>query len=324
MTAAELKLSGLATGLTALVAVLAADRFAVEAQRHLVEQRRQVADRVARFQPVITAVLQALADHDVPATPVKGVELLAGIWPYADARPMADIDVVVPPTLRSQAAAALVSADPHFAGPQFEGASAHEDTFLAWGDGSVGRTDGESADHNGRVELHPGWSEFLHGYVVEGFAVDRHSRPGELGGAPCMRLGRDGVAAHVIGHLGSTVVRCEVRAVNVIDVWFCDRAGVDWDHASRLLDECDARLAGPGLWLCQQLIPGVIPMGIVDRHLHRLPRAAHRRLDGATADETLRDPVSRTTALWRQAFARGSGERAAVLRQMATSKRLRR
>ena len=319
MTLAELQRSGFASGLTALAAELALDDFAADLAPYLSQQRQQVAARVERFRPVIASVLTTLAEVDVPATPVKGAELLNGIWPYPSARPMSDLDVIVPAELRAQATAALVAT-----GFTFDGTSPHEDTFLAWGNGSVGRTDGESADHNGRVELHPGWGEFIHGYVVHGFDISAHTAVRSLAGIDCARLDLAGVTAAVIGHLSSTVVRCEVRAVNLVDVWFCHAAGVDWACVAQLLDECDQRLTGPGLWLIAQLLPGVVPSTVVDRQVGRLPRAARRRLNDADPAATLRDASSRTTVGWRQAFTTTPAERAAVLRQMARSARVRR
>jgi hypothetical protein len=322
MSLPELRLSGLATGLTALISELALDDAAPELQPYLIEQRDQVAARVARFRPVIASTLRALAAVGVPATPVKGAELVNGIWPYPASRPMSDVDVVVPPRLRAQAAAALVAA-----GFTFEASSAHEDAFLAWGDGAAGRADGESVDHNGKVEVHPGWTEFLHGYVVPGFDIERHATAAQIAaqidGSDCARLDLAGVTAHVIGHLGSTVVRCEVRAVNVIDVLFCHRSGVDWDSVARLLGECDPRLTGPGLYVVDQLMPGVVPGALVGRELARLPTLARRRLTAVDAADTLRDPSTRTTLAWRQDFARSPSERAAIMRQGAGSKRLR-
>lgn len=319
MSLVDLRRTGFATGLTALAAELAFADFSTDLQPYLQQQREQVAARVERFRPIIGRVLTALAGVDVPATPVKGAELINGIWPYPAARPMSDIDVLVPVPLRAQAGAALVAA-----GFGFDGASVHEDTFLAWGDGSIGRTDGESVDHNGRVEIHPGWGEFIHGYVVRGLSIEAHTTVRPLGGIDCARLDLDGVTASVIGHLGSTVVRCEVRAVNLIDVWFCDRAGAEWPAVARLLDECDPRLAGPGLWLISRLLPGAVADALVDRQIARLPDAARRRLDGIDPASTLRDPSSRTTLGWRQAFALRPLERVAVLRQMGHSTRVRR
>jgi len=314
----ELQRIGFATGLTALAAELAVADFADDLQPYLRDQREQVALRVDRFRPIIGRVLAALAAVDVPATPVKGAELINGIWQSAAARPMSDVDVIVPPQLRAQAAAALVAE-----GFTCDGSSAHEDTFLAWGDGSVGRTDGEAAEHNGRIEIHPGWGEFIHGYVVRGSPIEAHTSVQELCGTECARLDLNGVTASVIGHLSSTVVRCEVRAVNVVDVWFCDAAGVDWSSVETLLDDSDPRLAGPGLWLASRLLPSVVPQHLVDRQVDRLPQSARRRLAGTEPSATLRDSSSRTTLGWRQAFAARTAERAAVLRQMARSKRVR-
>jgi Uncharacterised nucleotidyltransferase len=319
MTLAELQHAGFATGLTALAAEVAVDDFAVDLQPYLRQQRDQVAERVERFRPTIGRVLKALGDVDVRATPVKGAELVNGIWPFPSARPMSDVDVIVPVELRAQATAALVAA-----GFTFDGASPHEDTFLAWGDGSVGRTDGESVNHNGRVELHPGWGEFIHGYVVTGFPIDAHTAVRPLAGTDCARLDLNGLTAAVIGHLSSTVVRCEVRAVNVVDVWFCHAAGVEWQVVKTLLDECDPRLTGPGLWLIAQLLPNMVPTALVDQQVGRLPDAARRRLASLDPAATLRDASSRTTLGWRQAFTMRPGERADVLRQMAHSTRVRR
>jgi Uncharacterised nucleotidyltransferase len=319
MTLAELQRAGFATGLTALAAELAVDEFATDLQPYLHQQRDQVAARVERFRPVLAKVLKTLGDVAVPATPVKGAELINGIWPYPSARPMSDVDMIVPVELRAQATAALVAA-----GFTFDGASPHEDTFLAWGDGSTGRIDGESVNHNGRVELHPGWGEFIHGYVVHGFSIDAHTAVRPLAGAECARLDLDAVTAAVIGHLSSTVVRCEVRALNVVDVWFCHAGGVEWRAVSALLDECDPRLTGPGLWLMAQLLADVVPAELVDQQLERLSDVARRRLATLDPAATLRDASARTTLGWRQAFTMRPGERAAVLQQMARSARVRR
>lgn len=319
MSLAELRATGFATGLTAVVAELAAADFSDELRGYLLEQQQQVSARVERFRPILATVLATLGSIAVPATPVKGAELINGIWPWPSARPMSDIDIIVPVRLRAQASAALTGA-----GFVFDGSSQHEDTFTAWGDGSIGRTDGESIDHNGRVEVHPGWGEFIHGYVIHGLPIESHTTVRLLDGTECARLDLAGVTASVIGHLSSTVVRCEVRAINIVDVWFCKKAGADWPTVAALLDECDPRLAGPGMWMVSRLLPGVVPEEIVDRQVARLPAAARRRLDGLDPAATLRDRSSRTTFGWRQAFAMRGTERFAVLRQMARSKRVRR
>jgi hypothetical protein len=312
LTFAEWRVAGLATGLTALFGELfegtaALDPLDVATRHHLNEQRQQVRARVERFRPLVQRIADALSAADVPAVFVKGAELIDGVWPYPTARPMADVDVVVPAHLRAQAAAALVAA-----GCPWWTSTAYEDAFLAWGDGSAGRLDGESAEHNGRVEVHPGWVEFLHGYQVNGFDVFGLAEP--LNGR--LRLPLAALTAQVVGHLAATVVRGEVRALNVIDVSFCDRRGVDWQQVGGLLATVDARLSAPGLWIVDRLMPGVVPAEVVLLQMQRLPLPARRLLDATEPHQVFRDPAARTTAQWRQGFAMHPRERVEIVGQM--------
>jgi Uncharacterised nucleotidyltransferase len=312
MTLDQFRLAGLATGLTALLGELgtttsrpAAEDAAIH--RHIAEQGDQVRARVERFQQLKARVIDAFAAADVPAVFVKGAELIDGVWPYPLTRPMADLDVVVLPHLRAQAGAALVAA-----GCPWWTSTAYEDAFLGWGDGSTGRLDGESAEHNGRVEVHPGWLEFVHGYEVTGFDVIGTAQP--IDGR--LRLPLDALTAQVVGHLSATVVRAEVRALNTVDTLFCDRRGADWHHVSELLDRADPRLAAPGLWLVDRLIPGMVPGDVVAAQMQRLPATARRLLEATEPHAVFRDPNARTTFGWRQAFTIGPRERVRVVEQM--------
>ena len=314
-TLPDVQLSGLATGLTALATVVGVFEDAPpDVQTHLREQCRQVAARHHRFAALTPAVLAALADADIVAVPVKGAVLGgsaggAPAWPDPATRPMSDIDLLVPARHRAQAAAVLERS-----GWAMHAANPHEDTFLAWGGGGVGRTDGESVDHNGRIEVHPGWVEFLHGYTVRGFDIERYAVAQQEGG---VRLGEPALAAHVIGHLASTVVRAEVRAVNVLDVWFLHQRGLDWAAVASVMAAVDPRLTAPGLWLVDRLLPGVVPAAVLGAEMRRLPNGELLRRTETAA--VLRDPGERTSARWRSAFATSGTERAAVVRQLGRS-----
>lgn len=311
LTLDEFRIAGLATGLTALFGELFADTDAYELddaiRGHLREQRQQVSARVDRFRPLVPLLAEALSVADVPAVFVKGAALIDGVWDHPAARPMADLDVVVPAHLRAQAAAAVVSV-----GCPWWRSTSYEDAFLAWGDGGIGRLDGESADHNGRVEVHPGWVEFVHGYEVRGFDVIgvAEARDGRL------QLPLAALTAQVLGHLGATVVRGEVRALNVIDVWYCHRRGVDWQRVGRLLTDADPRLAAPGLWIVDRLMPGVVPADVMSLQMQRLPSTARRLLDASSPAEVLRDPAARTKVAWRQGFTMRPRERVEIIDQM--------
>jgi hypothetical protein len=304
----EHRMAGLATGLTALVAHLTAGEPLESSLRaHLDEQAHQVATRIGRFQALIPEVAATLVHADVPAVFVKGAALLDGVWGIAGARPMADIDLVVPAHLRAVAGAALETA-----GHRWWASTSYEDAYLAWGDGSEGRRDGESAAHNGRIEVHPGWREHLHGYDAEGFDVIAAA---EVGAEGALRLGLAALTAQVLGHLGACVVRNEVRAVNVVDVWWCHRSGVDWEEVGSWLVRADARLTAPAVWLVDRVLPGVVPVALVAAELARLPSSASALLRDASTDVVWRDPTTRTTLAWRSAFARSTVERVRLMDQ---------
>ena len=296
----EVQHAGLATGLTALAASLGLfDTCDDDVRAYATEQQAEVAARVARFRDLAPQVVAALTDAAIPVVAVKGAALVEGVWGRPECRPMADIDLIVDPRLRAQAAATMA-----LHGWGWHSSTAHEDTFLAWGDGSTGRTDGESAAHNGRVEIHPGWVEFLHGYTVRGCTIE----PATFDHAA--------LTVHVLGHLSSTVVRAEVRAVNVVDVWWCAQRELDWVRVAELMAHADPRLTAPGLWLVARVLPGLLPEGLLAAELARLPRPARDALHRAHAFEVLRDPDARTTLAWRQAFALTLRERKAIVRQM--------
>lgn len=306
---------GLATGLTALAGHLGLfDDADTPVRDYADEQQAEVAARIARFQDVAPRVAALLAAAELMAVPVKGA-VLAGVlgdppvWPQPETRPMSDLDLLVPTRHRAQCGAVLARA-----GWVLHASSVHEDTFLVWGDGSVGRTDGESAAHNGRVEVHPGWTEFLHGYVANGFDLEHRARRRSDGS---WRLDDAAFVTHVIGHLASTVVRAEVRAVNVLDVWFLAVRGIDWQAVDRCMHDIAPQLTGPGLWIADRFLPGVVPSVLLQRELARLGKAGD--LLGRTSEAAaLRDPTQRTSAAWRTAFARRSSQRAAVGRQLAS------
>jgi hypothetical protein len=303
------RMAGLATGLTALVAHLTrGEPMRATLRAHLDEQAGQVAERVQRFRALVPRVASTLAAADVPAVFVKGAALIDGVWGLPHARPMADVDLVVPSHLRAVAGAALEAA-----GHRWWASTSYEDAYLAWGDGSAGRRDGESAAHNGRIEVHPGWREHLHGYDAEGFDVIAAAAADPVCGAP--KLGLAALTAQALGHLGACVVRNEVRAVNVVDVWWCARAGVDWDDVGGWLAGADARLSAPALWVVDRVLPGLVPASLVTSEMARLPAPAADVLVAASTDAVWRDPTTRTSLSWRKAFTASNVELARMADQ---------
>ena len=309
--------AGFASGLTATLAGLhnqAGLELPPAWRAYAEEQLAAVTARQDHFAHLLPIVLSALDGAGVPALPVKGAVLATQVWPVAGWRPMSDIDVVVAPADRARAGAALIAA-----GLVQTDTSDWEDTFLAWGDGRVGRIDGESPDHNGKVELHPGWVERLHNYLVDdGGLLLGEARPGRVANEAALCLSPAALALHVVGHLSATVVRAEVRPLNVVDAVLCLRrlvpncAGLDpREEFAELAGRVDPRLVEPGMWLVQQHRPELVAA----RSTARLSARARSRLAGASRASVLRDPNRRTSLGWRMAFADTGAQRRAVLRQ---------
>ena len=308
--------AGFATGLTAAIGAwseAATVRLPDAWTPWIEDQRREVAARQRLFDEVLWRLLTALGDAGVPATPVKGAVLARGPWPGAEARPMADIDLMVPPSARRAARDALEAA-----GFRMLDQRSWEDTYLAWPGVEPLRRDGESAGHPGKVEIHPGWVERLHNYLVtdEDLVMGR-ARAGDLAGAPCRLLDPAGSAAQVIGHLSASVVRADVRALQVIDAVVVLRA-LDDDQRAELAGlwrGLDPRLSAPGLWLVGSVRPADVDPAALDDALGRLGAAARARLAAAGPASVLRQAGRRTGWGWRNAFVATSTERGHMARQ---------
>lgn len=313
---ARFRRAGFAAGLTAALWTLAGGAGVELPQRwrsYGAEQAQQVTARQARFTALLPTLLNVFASAGVEVLPIKGAVLATEVWPHAGCRPMSDIDLIIAPADRDRASAALIAAGM----PRIE-THAWEDTFLGWGDGSVGRTDGESADHNGKIEVHPGWVERLHNYLIhDGGLLIATARPGLLAGQPALRLDPGAFAVQVVGHLAATVVRCEVRAVNVLDVLLCLRQldAQGWESFASLARQLDPRLVAPGLWLLQQHRPDAVDEDLTAELWARLGGRAQSRLEGTPREAVLRDPTRRTTIRWRSAFAINPSETLAMVRQ---------
>ncbi|MCC6434688.1 MAG: nucleotidyltransferase family protein [Acidimicrobiales bacterium] len=317
--AAAFRTAGFASGLTAALATLAGRAGAALPPAwtaYCADQRAEVSARLARFEPVLAIALGALHDAGVAALPVKGAVLAAEVWPDAGlvgSRPMSDLDLLVAAGARSAAVGALAAC-----GYRLIERNDWEDTFLAWGDGSVGRLDGESAEHNGKIELHPGWVERLHHYLVDdGGVLVAQARAGRLAGRPCLRLDDAALTLHVLGHLAATVVRAEVRPVHVLDAVLCLERLDDGGRRrlAMLAQQVDARLVAPALWLVARYRPAAVPDGLEAASLARLGRRARAQLGRTDRRAVLRDAGRRTDLAWREAFTGSTGERLAVARQ---------
>lgn len=225
---------------------------------------------VARVREDVGVLVQAFNEAGVPHVIVGGSAMVSGVWDRPECRPTTMVEIVAVHGSFERAGAVL-----------------------------RGAVDEMPPDVS--AVLHAGWTEHLHGLVVDGFEVE----PATFDHAA--------LTTHTFGTLSAEVVRGEVRGVTVVDVWGCVRRGVDWVRVSDLMDHSDARLTAPGLWFVHRLLPDLLPQGLLAGQFARLPERAHHELHQHHAIDVLLDGSHEPSVAWSTAFAETLRERKAVV-----------
>lgn len=279
------------------------------------ELRRSVEAARPQFVELLRHVLGVLAGAGVPVAPVRGPVLADQVWRRPDERPMTDIDLLVPRDVLDRAADALVA-----------GGFAHCRT--AWtkhalvvpAGGAAGRADAAGPDMDAGlaagivVELHPAWVEQLHGYAIDDRGtLLRTAGAASYLGAPCLMLPPAGLVVQCLGHLSASVIRRDVRGVNVLDVVLGLRS-LDLEGRAALgrqIDQLDARFSAPGLWLIEQVRQGAAVHQDIDvgATLARLPGRARDQLLGLDPAAVLSGPPGPARWRWRAAWPVTGAER---------------
>lgn len=309
---ARLAQASFASGLGALIHWLGAPPgLAPDGNDYLADQYDQCRARAARFATVGVLCLDALSAAGLPAIVVKG-PVMAAHWPAAHLRPMADLDLIVRPEHLAAASRALESA-----GFALVRLVPWEHVHQAWaGEGPL-RRDGESIHHPGTIELHPGWVERVHHYLMTGPDLFPQAQVGHLGDAPCWRLPAVLEVAQALGHLSVAALRGEARPVGVVDVvrslaHLDDRGpGELWRWAAQV----DPRLVAPGAWLVERHRRGTMPTGFIEMAMARLGRRGAACLRESGPDDLWRRPGRPSSLRWRHSFATDWSEHLHITRQ---------
>jgi hypothetical protein len=170
--------------------------------------------RVARLHSELREILAALATAGVPLLPLKGGVLSVLYYEEPAARPMADLDVLLPEEHWEAGEAALASAG-------------YAKTFDGWkhsrfarpGPREVVDREREHPDNPRLLEVHPRCRERLLGEVVDltdlvwGTAV-----PGELLGVPCRLPRPDALWPYLLVHATHHVMLNNFRLLHLLDL----------------------------------------------------------------------------------------------------------
>jgi hypothetical protein len=208
----------------------------------LLDQTTWNARRVARLQGALAEILHAFAAEDVPILPVKGSVLAATLYEDPAARPMADLDVLLP--------------EEHFpAGERIFARLGYEKTFNGWkhnrfsrpGTRTVVDREREHPDNPWQVEVHPRCRERILGEVVD--LTDRiwsTARRGTLLGAPTWIAAPEAAWLHLLIHATHHVMLNNARLIQIVDLARLTPAVRD---PGPLLAEVDPRATYPALAL---------------------------------------------------------------------------
>lgn len=310
-----------ATGLSAYTAGLA-DEFRLRLPPGMgewLDAARSEVDRThARFRRLLPVVLDTLAAAGALAAPVRGLVLADQVWSRPAERSMVDLDLLVARVDRDRALAAMVAA-----GFSHYDKAWTTDAFVDArpASGTAPHAAG-AAPLDDVIELHPAWVEHLHGYAIDdgGWFIELAS-PGVYLGARCRLLPPAALVVQCLGHLSASVIRRDVRGVNVLDVVLGLRA---LDEASKsdlgsLIERLDARFSAPGLWLVEQVRRGAAVYQGVDAAsaVGRLPSRAREQLLGLDPAAVLRGPPAGAGREWRAAWPVTLAERVRMVGHQA-------
>ncbi|GAB4454592.1 MAG: nucleotidyltransferase family protein [Anaerolineae bacterium] len=234
----------------------------------LAEQRTFNAQRVARMQAELAAILALFAGHNLPVMPLKGAILAATAYPDPGLRPMADLDLLVRPADFERAAALLAQLG-------------YRPTVAHWKHTEFCRPDNlavvskevEHPDNPRRVELHAHCRESFGGPTVEITQLMwRHAAPGELLGQPALLPEAGALWLHLLIHASYHFWQGRGRLVQLLDLRLLTPRVSD---PARWLAAVDGRATFPALSLLQQTLPGSIAPELVAAQQKRVsPRFA--------------------------------------------------
>lgn len=240
----------------------------------LESQYRFNAQRVARMQAELQAILVQFAGHDLAVMPLKGSVLTTTLYEDAGLRPMADLDVLIRP------------ADVETA-TQLLGELGYEPDIAHWKHTEFSRpdnrrvvsTEAEHPDNPRKVELHLHCRETFGGPTVELTGLMwAQATQGDLLGAPAFRPHRAALWLHLLVHHTYHLWQGRARLVQLVDLArLTPQVGAD---CPKWLEKLDARYTYPSLALLQRYFPMAVDEALLAGQAARLSPSFRRWVAG--------------------------------------------
>lgn len=220
-------------------------------QSWLAEQYHFNAQRIARMQAELQAILILFSRQQLPVIPLKGSLVTAQYYAEAGLRPMADLDLLIRPGDFATATQLLA----HL-GYQPEVAHWKHTEFVKPENRAVVARDYEHPDNPRKLEVHLHCRETFGGPTVE--LTDlmwRHATPGELLGETAWLIQPEPLWLHLLVHATYHFWQGRGRLIHLVDL---ARVTPHLTNPQAWLNRVEARFTYPSLALLHRYFPDTL------------------------------------------------------------------
>jgi hypothetical protein len=252
-----------------------ADWLAPETETWFSEQYRLNSARTRQLQTDAGHILAAFATAGLPVIPLKGIALVEACYADGGVRPMADIDLLLPPEKLAPATEIMARL-----GYEPEVKHWKHTVFIRPENMRVVSTAGEHPDNPRRVELHPACTENFNGPAVDITALLwRDAMPSSVAGQPVFLPRPDIFWLHLLVHTTYHLWQGRSRLLHLLDLWQAARQHAPATRAmlAETLSNVDARFTYPAVAMLRQIIPqALLPIEENDFYLIQQKRVSPR------------------------------------------------
>jgi hypothetical protein len=238
------------------------------------------AQRVAKMQAELKAILALFAAHNIPLMPLKGSILSVDYYQDPGHRPMADLDLLVRPEQRDRAGQLLAQL-----GYQQEVVHWKHIEWVKPDNRQVVSTEVEHPDNPRKLEQHLYCRESFGGPTIDlTEQMWASAAPGQLLDEPAILPSPTALWLHLLVHNTYHLWQGKGRLIQLVDLVRLNsylsgpkkKGASNLDH---LLNTVDARYTYPSLALLQKTFPAAVPSSLLIKQRARLSLPFRRWAD---------------------------------------------
>lgn len=248
------------------------DWLDLEIKQWLDQQINLNAQRVAKMQIELTAILAQFARHHLPAMPLKGSVLAATYYQNASLRPLADLDILIRPQDFSHATQLLEQL-----GYAKDTAHWKHTEFVKPDNRQAIDIESEHPDNPRTVEVHLYCRESFGGPSLDLTKMMwANSDEGELLGERAIIPRPEALWLHLLVHHTYHAWQGKARLIQLIDLV---TLAPHLSQPELLLDAVDARFVYPSLALWQRYFPNAVEESLIATQRERVSVGFRRWVD---------------------------------------------